>query len=301
MTHSQKSAPLSGVIYAASAFLFWGLSPIFWKILQHISALEITMHRLVWSPVMLIPLIILMGRGNEFKAALKNKRTVLILLFTGIIMAANWWLYVWAVNNDLMLQASLGYYFNPIMNILLGLIFLRERLRMPQIIAVLLAAGGVANLTVYYGEFPLIAIVLTLSFGFYGLIRKVAPVGALVGLTIETLWLAFPAGIYLLYLDSQAAGSIFRVSLKMDLLLMCASPMTSIPLLLFTLAARRINLSTLGLMQYIGPSGIFLLAIFVYHEPFAPAQVWTFVMIWTALTLFSIDSIRYYRRHGVDR
>ena len=300
MTHIQKSAPLSGVVFAASAFLFWGLSPVFWKALQHISALEITMHRLVWSPVMLIPLIFLMGRGSEFKSALKNKKTVLILLFTGSIMAANWWLYVWAVNNDLMLQASLGYYFNPIMNVLLGLIFLRERLRTPQIIAVLLAAGGVANLTVYYGEFPWIAIVLTLSFGFYGLIRKVAPVGALVGLTIETLWLAFPAGIYLFYLDSQGAGSIFRVGLNMDLLLICASPMTSIPLLLFTLAARRINLSTLGLMQYIGPSGIFLLAIFVYHEPFAPAQVWTFVMIWTALTIFSFDSIRYYRRQGAD-
>lgn len=301
MTHSPNSAPLSGVIFAASAFLFWGLSPVFWKTLQHISALEITMHRLVWSPVLLIPLIILMRQGNEFKAALKNKKTVLILLFTGSIMAANWWLYVWAVNNDLMLQASLGYYFNPIMNVLLGLIFLRERLRMPQIMAVLLAAGGVAYLTAYYGEFPLIAIVLTLSFGFYGLIRKVAPVGALVGLTIETLWLSLPAGFYLFYLDRQGVGSIFHVSLKMDLLLMCASPMTSIPLLLFTLAARRINLSTLGLMQYIGPSGIFLLAIFVYHEPFSPAQVWTFVMIWTALTIFSYDSICYYRRHGVNR
>ena len=301
MTHSSTSSPLSGVIYAAGAFLFWGLSPVFWKSLRHIPALEITMHRLVWSCVMLIPLIILMGQGHELKAALKNKRTVMVLLFTGTTMAANWWLYVWAVNNDLMLQASLGYYFNPIMNVLLGMVFLRERLRIPQLLAVLLAAGGVANLTVYYGEFPWIAVVLTLSFGFYGLIRKVTPVGSIVGLTIETLWLAFPAAIYLFYLDGQGVGSVFRVSLKMDLLLMCASPMTAIPLLLFTLAARRINLSTLGLMQYIGPSGIFLLAVFAYHEPFSLAQVWTFVMIWAALTIFSIDSIRYYRRHGVDR
>ena len=139
MTHSSTSSPLSGVIYAAGAFLFWGLSPVFWKSLRHIPALEITMHRLVWSCVMLIPLIILMGQGHELKAALKNKRTVMVLLFTGTTMAANWWLYVWAVNNDLMLQASLGYYFNPIMNVLLGMMFLRERLRIPQLLAVLLA------------------------------------------------------------------------------------------------------------------------------------------------------------------
>jgi chloramphenicol-sensitive protein RarD len=201
------------------------------------------------------------------------------------------------VNNDHLLQASLGYYINPLVNVVLGVIFLRERLRPPQILAVLLATTGVLYLTIHHGVFPWIAITLALSFGFYGLIRKVVPVSSVVGLTVETMLLSFPALFFLIYLDTIGMGSIFRVNRGMDLLLMGASLVTAVPLLFFTLGARRILLSTVGLLQYIAPSGMFLLAIFAFNEPFSMVQVWTFVFIWTALVIYTTDSVRYYRRN----
>jgi chloramphenicol-sensitive protein RarD len=254
------------------------------------------MHRVVWSFVLLLLLIGCGRRWTEFAGALKNRRILPILFFTAVILALNWALYIWAVNNTFMLQASLGYYINPLVNVVLGMVFLRERLRAPQMLAVLLAAGGVIYLTLYYGEFPWIALTLGVSFGMYGLIRKVAPVGSLVGLVVETLLISPPAAAYLFYLEARGTGSIFRGSLKMDLLLMGTSVLTAVPLLLFTAGAKRIYLSTVGLMQYISPTGMFLLAVCVYGESFSAARVWTFVMIWTALLIYSTDSLIYYRR-----
>ena len=287
-----------GVGYAASAFLIWGISPIYWKALRAVPALEIILHRMVWSFFFLVPLIIIMRRWQEFIDTLKNHRTLLILLFTALIIGGNWLLYIWAVNNDNLLQASLGYYINPLVNVVLGMVFLKERLRAPQILAVVLATAGVLYLTIYYGEFPWIALTLAVSFGLYGLIRKVAPVGSLVGLAVETLLLSIPALVYLFYLDSQGQGSIFRVSLKLDLLLMGCALVTAIPLLFFTLGARRLYLSTIGLLQYIAPSCMFILAVFLFHEPFSSAQVVTFIFSWTALAIYSTDSVRYYRGKG---
>jgi chloramphenicol-sensitive protein RarD len=287
-----------GVGYAASAFLIWGISPIYWKALRAVPALEIILHRMVWSFFFLVPLIIIMRRWQEFIDTLKNHRTLLILLFTALIIGGNWLLYIWAVNNDNLLQASLGYYINPLVNVVLGMVFLKERLRAPQILSVVLATAGVLYLTIYYGEFPWIALTLAVSFGLYGLIRKVAPVGSLVGLAVETLLLSIPALVYLFYLDSQGRGSIFRVSLKLDLLLMGCALVTAIPLLFFTLGARRLYLSTIGLLQYIAPSCMFILAVFLFHEPFSSAQVVTFIFIWTALAIYSTDSVRYYRGKG---
>ena len=287
-----------GVVYAAAAFLIWGISPIYWKALRTLPALEIILHRMVWSFFFLLPLIIMMRRWQEFIGALRNHRTLLMLLFTALIVGGNWLLYIWAVNHDRLLQASLGYYINPLVNVVLGMVFLKERLRRPQILAVVLAAAAVIYLTVYYGEFPWIALTLGVTFGLYGLIRKVAPVGSLVGLTVETLWLSIPALVYLFYLDSRGQGSIFRVSLKTDLMLMGCALVTAIPLLFFTLGARRLYLSTVGLLQYIAPSCMFVLAVFLFREPFSNAQVVTFILIWTALAIYSTDSVRYYRRKG---
>ena len=285
-----------GVIYAASAFLIWGISPIYWKALRTIPAFEIILHRIVWSFFFLVPVILVMRRWKDFVDALKSYRTLLILLFTALIISGNWLLYIWAVNNDHLLQASLGYYINPLVNVVLGMVFLKERLRPPQILAVLLAAAGVSYLTIYYGEFPWVALTLAVSFGIYGLIRKTAPVGSLAGLTVETLLLSIPALVYLFYLDSQGVGTIFRVSLKLDLLLMGCALATAIPLLFFTLGARRLYLSTVGLLQYIAPTCMFLMAVLLFREPFVKAQVVTFIFIWTALAIYSTDSIRYYKR-----
>jgi chloramphenicol-sensitive protein RarD len=292
----QRSDPVLGVIYAGAAFLIWGLAAMYWKELKSIPSLEIIAHRVAWSFFFLLPLIMLQHQWAEFVAVLQNLKMLLILLASAILVAANWLLYVWAVNNDHLLQASLGYYINPLVNVVLGMVFLRERLRPPQILAVLLATTGVVYLTIQYGAFPWIAICLATSFGLYGLIRKVAPVSPLVGLAVETLLISLPAIGYLVYLDSQGTGSVFRVSLNLDLLLMGCAPVTAVPLLFFTAGAKRLYLSTLGLMQYIGPSGMFLLAVFYYGEPFSTAQVWTFVMIWTALVIYSTDSVIYYRR-----
>ena len=291
-----RSESVLGVIYAGAAFLIWGLAAMYWKELRSVPPLEIIAHRVAWSFFFLLPLIVLQREWADFVAILKNPRMILILLSSAILVGANWLLYVWAVNNNHLLQASLGYYINPLVNVVLGMVFLKERLRRPQIIAVLLAAASVLYLTVQYGQFPWIAISLALSFGLYGLIRKVAPASSLVGLTVETLLLSLPAIGYLIYLDIQGMGSVFRVSLNLDLLLIGCAPLTAVPLLFFTAGAKRLYLSTLGLMQYIGPSGMFLLAVFYYHEPFSTAQVWTFVMIWAALAVYSTDSVLYFRR-----
>jgi len=291
-----RSDTVLGVVCASSAFLIWGVSPVYWKALKAVASFEIILHRIVWSFVLLVPLILVMRRWRDLMDVFKNYRNLLILLFTAVIIGGNWLLYVWAVNTDNLLQASLGYYISPLVNVLLGMVFLKERLRPPQILAVLLAAAGVLLLTIYYGEFPWIALALAISFGLYGLIRKTAPVGSLVGLAVETFWLAIPSLAYLVYLDSHGAGSIFRVSLKVDLLLMGCALVTAIPLLFFTLGARRLYLSTVGLLQYISPSCMFLLAVFLFREPFAKAQVVTFIFIWTALAIYSTDSFRYYKR-----
>ena len=292
------SDTILGVVCASTAFLIWGISPIYWKALSAVPAFEIILHRMVWSFFLLLPMIIVMRRWQEFIDALKNGRILLTLLFTALIVGGNWLLYIWAVNSGYLLQASLGYFINPLINVMLGMVFLKERLRVLQILAVVLATIGVIYLTVYYGEFPWIALMLAVSFGLYGLIRKIASVSSMVGLAVETLWLSIPALVYLFYLDSHGQSSIFRVSLKLDLLLMGCAPLTAIPLLLFTLGARRMYLSTAGVLQYIAPSCMFILAVFIFHEPFPAAQLVAFILIWAALAIYSTDSMRYYRTKG---
>ena len=292
----EQNQQVWGVFYSMMAFIIWSISPAYWKLMKHIPSLEIITHRLVWSFVFLLPLIILRGRWHEFTAAIKNIRTFCVLLITAILVTGNWFIYIWAVNNDYLLQASLGYYINPLVNVLLGMVFLKERLRPLQVAAVLIACAGVLYLTVQYGQFPWIALSLAFSFGFYGLIRKAAPVGSLVGLTVETMLLFIPGVVYLLYLDRLGAGSFFRVNFTLDGLLMFTAVVTAVPLLFFALGAKRINLSTVGLLQYIGPSGMLLLAVYVYKEPVSSAQVITFICIWIALILYSFDSIRIYRQ-----
>jgi chloramphenicol-sensitive protein RarD len=252
----------------------------------------------VWSFLFLVALTLVQRRWGEFKHVLKTPRTLLILALTTLLVSCNWLLYIWAVNAGYMLQASLGYYINPLVNVLLGMVFLKERLRRPQALAVMLACAAVIFRTVSHGELPWIALTLGLTFGLYGLIRKVAPVSSLVGLTIETLLLTIPGIVYLVFLEAQATGALFRASRPLDLLLIGTGVFTAVPLLFFNLGARRINLSTVGLMQYIAPSGMFLLAVLVYGEPFSAVQLWTFVLIWAALAIYSIDSVRTYRRAG---
>ncbi|MFH2133434.1 MAG: EamA family transporter RarD [bacterium] len=297
--HTSDNVPpasLLGLTSGLTAFLIWGLSPIYWKELRQVPALEVILHRIVWSFLFLMPIIILRGRWKEFLATIRNPKACAILMATALFVSINWLIYIWAVTNDHLLQASLGYYINPLVNVLLGMLFLKERFRHLQTLSLIIAAGGVLYLTLYFGQFPWISLILAFSFGFYGLIRKMVAVASLVGLAIETLMLSVPAGITLVVLYTNRTGVFLQTDTRTDLFLLGASVVTAIPLLLFTISARQLKLSTVGFMQYLAPTCMFLLGIFVYHEPFAMAQVITFILIWIALALYSIDSILYYRR-----
>ena len=279
-----------GVVWATTAFMIWGLSPIYWKSLASVPAFEILMHRMIWSFVFLAPLVLSLGHLDDFLKALTTGRTLLILTATTLIVGFNWFLFIWAINSGHILQTSLGYFITPLVNVLLGVVFLRERLRRLQLAAVGLAAVGVAYLGLSYGLFPWVSLALAFSFGFYGLIRKVAPVSALVGLTVETLLLSVPATVYLVYLDHTGRGAFWHAGTAITLLLMGAALVTGLPLLLFTMGAKLLRLSTVGFLQYLSPSCSFLLAVFVYREPLIPAQLLTFGLIWTALAIYTYDS-----------
>ena len=289
----QESLP--GVTYASAAFLIWGLGPIYWKVLNTIPAFETIMHRVIWSFLFLLIILVYQRHWNEFIAAIKNRRTFLILFPTAILIGLNWFIYIWAVNNEHILQASLGYFINPLVNVLLGMVFLKERLRPLQTVSLVLTGIGVLYLTFHYGEFPWIALSLAFAFGLYGLIRKVAPVSSLVGLSMEMLFLSVPALAYIVFIGRKGTGALFHISIKIDLFLMGTAFLTAFPLLLFTLGARRLNLSTVGFLQYIAPSCMFLLGVFLYNEPLSSAQILTFILIWTALLIYSTDSAMYYR------
>jgi chloramphenicol-sensitive protein RarD len=300
-TKTQQQESLSGVAYASAAFLIWGLSPIYWKVLQNIPAFEIVMHRVIWSFLFLIIILVFQSRWNEFTAAVKDRRTLLVLVPTTMLLGLNWFIYIWAVNNAHILQASLGYFINPLVNVLLGMIFLREKLRPLQAVSLVLAGVGVLSLTLHYGVFPWIALFLAVAFGCYGLIRKVVPVSSLVGLSVEMLFLSGPALIYILFLNSTGTGALFQQSIKVDFFLMGAAFLTAFPLLLFTLGARRLNLSTVGFLQYLAPTCMFLVGVFLYGEPLSNAQISTFVLIWTALCIYSTDSVINYRMTKKNR
>ena len=299
MEKSENTAKrtVSGIAFGTASFLIWGISPLYWKALGSVPAVEIVLHRIVWSFLFLIPLVLIRKKWPAFAATLKDKRTLLILLASALLVSCNWLIYIWAVNAGHLLQASLGYYINPLVNVLLGMAFLKERLRRPQAFAVLLAALGVLYLTFFFGQFPWIALSLAFSFGLYGLIHKTMSVGSLVGLTIETLMLAIPALILLVYLDQQALGVFLNHGVGIDLMLMASSVVTAVPLLFFSFGTRRLQLSTVGILQYLAPSCMFLMAVFLFDEPFFKAQVISFLMIWTALAIYSTDSVRYYNRH----
>lgn len=265
------------------------------------SPFEILMHRMVWAFLFLLPLLLLLGRWKAYLSVLKTKRTFGMLAVTTMLVAGNWFVFIWAINHNHILQTSLGYYINPLVNVLLAVLFLGERLRRLQGISVLLALAGVAYLTFSIGQFPWISLTLAFSFAFYGLIRKIAPVPALEGLSVETLLLFFPAAGYLFFLNHQGMGAILRINRQTDLLLVASALVTAVPLLLFTIGARRLPFISLAFLQYIAPSCTFLLAVFVYHEPFSIPQAVTFVLIWSALALFSIDAAKSYRRkHSIN-
>lgn len=280
-----------GILYAVASLLLWGLSPLYWKQLSHVPVLETLMHRIVWSAAFLAAWLSWRGRWKDLTAALARPKTLLALSATTLLIGANWFVYVWAIGAGRLLDASLGYFINPLVNVLLGMVFLGERLRRWQGLALLLAAAAVLNLVLARGAAPWLALFLAFSFGGYVLLRKVVSVDAPVGLSVETFLLAIPASAALLYKGTSGAGAFLRTGAPTDLLLVGTVLVTALPLLWYTEGARRLSLKTLGVIQYLSPTCQFLLGAFLYKEPLAPARLAAFGLIWAALAVYTIDAL----------
>lgn len=286
MSHTKQ-----GALLAIAAFSFWGCFPFYFKLLTHISPLEVLANRIVWSVIALSFLLLLLQQWQKVKQAVTHKKNMLLLLAASSLIAINWGVYIGSVTTNQLFEASLGYYINPLVNVMLAFVVLRERLRRIQWFAVLLAFIGVVTQIAGLGKFPWIALSLAFSFGFYGLIHKRIDVPPMPSLLLETLFLLPAALIFLGVLSWQQAGP-HDWTASDYVLLAAAGPVTIVPLLLFTTAAKRLTYTSLGFFQYITPSVLFLLAGFFYQEPFSLAKLITFVFIWTALLVFSVDAIQ---------
>jgi len=279
-----------GYGYAVAAYATWGLFPLYWKWLDHVSSLQVIGHRMVWSFVTLLAIVFISRQWNEFREAAFDRRVIPIYAAAGVLIALNWLLFVWLVNTGHIVEISLGYFINPLVSILLGVVVLRERLRAGQWAAIALAAVGIVCLTVAYGSLPWASLALGCTFGLYGLVKKVAPLGVLHGLTLETGLLLLPALAYLFYEDSLRRAAFLHSGTTIDLLLLGAGPVTTIPLLLFAAAAKRIPLSMVGLFQYITPTLQFLIGVLVYQETFTRSRLMGFAIVWVALALSAAES-----------
>jgi chloramphenicol-sensitive protein RarD len=279
----------TGLAAAVAAFFLWGLFPLYWKQLAAVPAVEVVAHRIVWGLVAVAVWVTVRGRWADARAVASRPRTLLRLAGSGALITLNWLLYIWAVIHGHVVDASLGYFINPLVNVVLGVLVLRERLGRAQSIAVALAAAGVAVLTVAHGRLPWIALALALSFGLYGLARKTVSADAVTGLLWETALLAPLAAGYLVYLARQGTGAFGSSAPATSTLLALGGPVTAVPLVLFALGARALPLSTVGFLQYLSPSLQFLLAVLVFREPFTPEHAVTFTFIWVALAILTWD------------
>jgi chloramphenicol-sensitive protein RarD len=291
-TVQHPQAPV-GLMYGIAAYSCWGVIPLFFKLLKHLPPMFVLGQRMVVSCVFFLMLVAVQRNLGELKRAFRTPKVLLTLVFSAMLIAINWGTFIYAVTANKVLESSLGYFIAPLVVVALGVMVLHERVRRLQAAAIGLAAVGVAVMTISYGQLPWIGLVLALSFGCYGLFRKTMRVDPVVGLCVETIVL-IPVGIVLASVTWRSAQSQLRGAHDVGLLLV-SGPVTGVPLLLFTAAARRLRLSTIGLLQYIGPVGQFSLAVFAYHEPFGSGKLIGFVLIWAALILYSVDSIRAYR------
>ena len=289
-----------GFLYAFGAYTVWGLFPIYWKWLHQVDAVQLIGHRIAWSFIILMIIVVATRQFTSLREAAFNRRVLMIYFVAAIFIGINWLVYVWAVNQDYIVETSLGYFINPLLSVLLGVVFLRERLRAFQWLPVVLAFCGVAYLTITYGHLPWIALILAFSFGSYGLIKKLAPLGSLFGLTIETGILFLPAVFLLIYDNGTGTGVFLHATPVTNLLLMGAGLVTTVPLLMFASAAQRIPLTMVGILQYITPTIQFLLGVLVYREPFDHNQLIGFGIVWLALILFIAENLWARRTPALD-
>ena len=289
--HPKVSVPIQpGTVYAVLAYGAWGFLPIYWKQFGQVPAIEVLSHRLIWSMVFLLALLVLQRRQAELIQMWHKPKQLGVLLTTALLLSFNWGLYIYAVNSDRVVESSLGYFINPLVNVLLGAVFLKERLHWGQKLAVVLACSGVVTFVWEFGAVPWIALALAFSFGLYGLLRKTAAVSPMVGLAVETALLT-PIALALVGYRAAIGTGHWGIDWRITLLFVGAGVITSMPLLWFNNAAKRLRLSTLGFFQYIAPSIQLFLGVFLYHEPFTATHLATFGLIWTALAIYSGTSI----------
>jgi chloramphenicol-sensitive protein RarD len=287
-----------GILLAVSAYLFWGVHPIYWKQLQHVPSVEIVSHRIVWSLVFFLVVISLRNDWKDLKTKIVNCKNKTILFLPAFLIGSNWAVYIWAVNAGFIVETSLGYFICPLISVLLAVFFLNEKLRRMQWYAVALAGSGVLIMTVIYGQFPWISLYLASTWATYGLLRKKSPLSSVEGLTLEASMLAIPAIGYIMYL-LFTGNSSFAIDLQTSLLLIGTGITSGLPLLVFIAGARMINLSLIGILQYIYPTLIFIIGVFLYDEVLNEAKIIGFIFIWIALLIYTIDSSILFKRKSL--
>ncbi|MGO2354201.1 MAG: EamA family transporter RarD [Marinomonas foliarum] len=285
----------SGIFYALTAFTLWAIAPIYFKEMSFVPATEILAHRVIWSCVLVLVLILLLRYTDALKKVLHSPKTLMAMLISTLLIGLNWGTFIWAVQNNKMLSASLGYYINPLISILLGVIFFKDKLDKVRKAAVVLCFCAVVFEVIQFGSLPWIALILAITFGFYGLVRKKIAVDSFTGMAIETA-IMLPLALAYLVLSPSPSANMFENSANVNWLLFAAGPVTMVPLMCFAAAANRVSMVTLGFFQYIGPTGMFFLAVFLYDEPLSPEKLTTFVLIWSALAMLIVDSVRRLRK-----
>lgn len=290
--NDEQQNAAAGLGFGILAYLIWGFFPVYFTALAAVPAYQVVSHRIVWSVLFLWMIILWRGKWREVRDAFRNPRVLALLTASALLIAANWLVFIIAVGHAQVIQSSLGYFMTPFVSVLLGVFFLQERLRRLQLISLILAAIGVLLLTARFGQFPWVALILALTFGSYGLLRKIVAVDSLIGLTVETLLLGPLALGYLFFVSWQGNSAFLVHGPLTGSLLVLAGIATAVPLLLFASAARRLRLATIGFLQYITPTMHFLLAVLLYKEPFTQAHLTSFLLIWAGLCCYSYDAYR---------
>jgi chloramphenicol-sensitive protein RarD len=294
-----------GIVYAGISYLLWGLFPLYWKLLEEVPAYEILANRIFWSFLFMVGFLLVTKKWPLFHKTLRllihQPKMGLTLFCASVLISANWFLYIWAVNQDQIIETSLGYYINPLVSVLLGVLILKEKLSAAQMVSFLLALAGVLILTISYGKFPWVALGLAVTFGLYGLAKKVVKVESATGLTLETFLITPFSLLFLLYLNSKGELMLFHKSAATDLLLIGGGVATAVPLLYFAKGAQRIPLYMIGFLQYVTPTMSLLIGIFIYHEPFSTIKLISFSFIWAALCVFSLSQIRFFYKNGKNQ
>jgi len=287
-TLSEKSQS-KGIAYAILSYVLWGILPLFWKALKQINASEILASRVVWSFVFLLLILLAVGGVRDLQKVFSSVRTFVGVLIGSLLITANWFIYIWAVNNNHVIEASLGYYINPLFTVVLGMVVLKERIDKWQVVSLLLALLGVIVITVQYGKIPWVALLLAISFGLYGLVKKLSNLTSIIGLTTETMIIAPIAIGYIAYRQVAGTSSLIALPLNVLILVVLTGVVTAIPLLLFAQAAKCVPLSTIGFIQYLSPSITLLMGVFLFKEVFTGVDFMSFGLIWLALGIYSFS------------